>query len=96
MKLREKLSDLEHKQWQHWTNYFLRHHHYSNFRKRWKNQCSIPYSNLSEKEKDSDRIYADKVIKIVSNKLRYVLSRHSVMRGSTKRTPKEIINEVFS
>lgn len=95
MNLRERLADLEHRQWQHWTSYFLRFYHYSNFRKRWKKQCSILYSNLTEKEKESDRVYADKVIKLVSNKLRYILSRHSVMRGSTKKTPKEIITEVF-
>ena len=73
MKLRERLSDLEHQQWQHWTSYFLRFHHYSNFRKRWKRQLKQDYENLTEKEKEADRIYADKVIKLVSNKLRYVL-----------------------
>ena len=62
--LREKLAELEHRQWQHWTSYFLRHHHYINFRKRWKKQLKQNYKDLSEKEKEADRIWADRVLKL--------------------------------
>jgi len=66
--LTEKLADLEHQQWAHWTKYFL-----SNFDKpnveRWSAQIKIPYKMLSEKEKESDRKWARKVLKIVSEYL---------------------------
>ena len=58
----EDLADLEHQQWIHWTKYFLRHHHYKNFRKRWKKQIETPYNKLSEKEKEPDRVWAKKVL----------------------------------
>jgi len=70
--LTEKLAELEHIQWSNWTEYFL-----NNFvdkdtgvinldlAVRWKRQCATKYSELTEKEKDSDRIWADKVIKLI-------------------------------
>lgn len=59
--LREKLADLEHQQWSHWTRYCLANLTPENI-ERWKRQCETPYSELSEKEKDSDREWADKAI----------------------------------
>jgi len=66
--LLETLADLEHKQWIHWTKYFLRHHHYKNFRKRWKKQTETSYLELSEKEKEPDRVWAKKVIQVIKGK----------------------------
>lgn len=62
--LREKLSALEHDQWAHWTQYMLDNLTDENIA-RWKKQCKTEYKNLSEKEKDSDREWADKVIDLL-------------------------------
>lgn len=62
--LKEKLADLEHQQWAHWTIYMLDNLTKENL-KRWGEQVATPYSELSEKEKDSDRIWADKVLRII-------------------------------
>lgn len=60
----EELADLEHQQWAHWTKYLL-----SNFNKenveRWSALIKIPYNMLSEKEKESDREWARKVLEII-------------------------------
>ena len=60
----EKLADLEHKQWGHWTQYFLESYNEDN-RKRWNRQAHTAYRNLSEKEKESDRVWARKVLNIL-------------------------------
>jgi hypothetical protein len=62
---RERLAELEHDQWSHWTEYMLNNLTPENI-KRWRNQIKTPYSRLTEKEKASDRVWADKVIKIVN------------------------------
>jgi len=59
----EELADLEHKQWAHWTRYMLRNLTPENIA-RWEVQIETPYSELSEKEKESDREWARKVLKI--------------------------------
>jgi hypothetical protein len=59
--LREELAALEHEQWAHWTKYMLDNLTEENIA-RWRKQIDTPYSELSEKEKDSDRVWADKVI----------------------------------
>ena len=59
--LREKLADLEHEQWRHWTIYFLRNLKQENF-DRWARQSKTTYSELPEIEKQSDREWADKVL----------------------------------
>lgn len=67
IKLREELSKLEHEQWTHWTKYFLENlENYDNV-VRWEKQSKMPYEKLSEKEKDSDRIWADKVIDLIKD-----------------------------
>ncbi len=59
--LREELADLEHRQWAHWTRYMLGNLTPENI-ERWKRQTETPYNDLSEKEKDSDREWADEVM----------------------------------
>lgn len=61
----EELAELEHKQWSHWTKYMLNDLIEENI-KRWEKQTKINYKDLSEKEKDSDREWAQKVLKIVN------------------------------
>ena len=57
---RETLAALEHEQWSHWTKYMLANMTKENIAK-WKKQIDTPYEKLTEKEKDSDREWADKV-----------------------------------
>lgn len=65
-KLLESLSDQEHKQWAKWTRYFIDNYNSKNVIK-WEKQIATPYSDLSEKEKNSDREWAQKVLKIVGH-----------------------------
>ena len=60
----EALAALEHDQWAHWTKYMLDHLTPENII-RWKKQIDTPYEDLSEKEKDSDREWARKAMKIL-------------------------------
>jgi len=62
--LLEKLAELEHKQWSHWVMYMLKNLTKENV-DRWKRQLGYTYSELSEKEKESDREWARKVLKII-------------------------------
>ncbi len=67
-KTREKLADLEHEQWCEWSKDIAENEKISKERNgRW-NKLWIPYQELSETEKESDRKYADKVIDIVYGK----------------------------
>ena len=59
--LRERLADVEHEQWAHWTKYMLDNLTEKNIA-RWRTQIATPYSELTEKEKDSDREWADRVL----------------------------------
>lgn len=71
----EKLSDLEHDQWAHWTRYMLdtiaKELGVSiedlECVKRWRRQISTPYEELSEKEKESDRNWARKVLAVLDS-----------------------------
>jgi len=72
--LREELAELEHEQWAHWTRYMLDNLTHQN-KIRWAVQLATPYSQLSEKEKDSDRIWADKVLEIFKEKIQNVQRR---------------------
>jgi hypothetical protein len=61
--LREKLAELEHKQWAHWYRYMVANLTPEN-RKRWDGQAATPYALLTEVEKNCDREWADKVLEI--------------------------------
>lgn len=63
IKIIEELAELEHQQWAHWTRYMLDNLTFENM-SRWRQQIDIPYSKLTEKEKDSDRGWARKAAKI--------------------------------
>ena len=63
--LREKIASLEHGQWAHWTEYILSHLTPENIQ-RWKHQLLTSYEFLTEREKDSDRVWADKVLSILA------------------------------
>ena len=62
----EKLAALEHEQWAHWTRYMLDNLTSENIQ-RWRRQIETPYEDLSEKEKESDRVWARKVMELMQN-----------------------------
>lgn len=66
----EELAKLEHEQWAHWQAYLFSKSEWTKngylipkeLCKRWKRQIDTPYEKLSEKEKESDREWARKVM----------------------------------
>ena len=62
----ETLAALEHKQWAHWTRHMLDNLTEENIA-RWRRQLDADYQDLSEKEKASDRKWAQKAIKVVDS-----------------------------
>lgn len=75
--LREALAAESHKIWASWMEYLFKVcpinengeaviSAYSV--ERWHRQIATPYSELSEKEKDSDREQADKILKVISER----------------------------
>ncbi|MHA1167238.1 MAG: hypothetical protein ACTSRU_05410 [Candidatus Hodarchaeales archaeon] len=56
----EQLADLEHKQWMEWSK-DIAHEVSESRRERWK-KLWVPYSELNEEMKDSDREYARRVL----------------------------------
>jgi hypothetical protein len=60
----EQLAELEHEQWAHWTRYMLDNLTEENIA-RWRRQIDTPYEELSEKEKESDRKWARKVLGVL-------------------------------
>ena len=80
--LLEDLAELEHQQWAHWTKYMLdrleqleseqdSHDPYKvlHQKENWRRQIATPYSELTEKEKDSDRSWASKSLEITAKRL---------------------------
>ena len=63
--LREELAALEHEQWAHWTRYLLTNITPENIA-RWNSQCQREYGALTEREKGTDRKWADKVMEILA------------------------------
>ena len=62
---REQLAELEHQQWVDWSKTIAHNENLSPERlKRWQ-KLWVPYSELTEDQKDQDRVWANKVIKIV-------------------------------
>lgn len=61
----EQLADLEHRQWIEWTKYMLKNTNQSNIEK-WKLLTKTKYKDLTEKQKWSDRRWANKTIQLIS------------------------------
>jgi ADP-ribose pyrophosphatase len=55
---------LEHEQWAAWTRHFLSNQTPENL-ERWKRQLAATYEELSESEKEVDRIWAKKVVSLL-------------------------------
>jgi len=75
-RLVELLADLEHQQWEFWSKAIASHLTTSgNIEEalqkkveRWKTLW-VPYTQLSEKEKDSDRVWAEKVLQAIESEV---------------------------
>jgi len=66
-KLIEELAELEHEQWMKWAKDILKSEDISEDRaKRWKDESFKSYKDLSEEQKEMDREWAKKVLKIVN------------------------------
>ncbi len=72
--LREKLAEVQHAIWTHWMIYLFRvsiQNEDGSYTipadkvKHWMRQIHTPYSELSEREKESDREQADKVLAVL-------------------------------
>jgi len=67
--MREKIAELEHEQWISWSKYLASNYKLpSNLLDKWSVNW-ITYSKLSEEMKDKDRVWADKVLNIVKDKI---------------------------
>lgn len=67
--LLEKLADLEHQQWMEWASTLMRYESLTKDRvDRW-NTLMIPYSKLSESQKEHDRKWARKIIPIIADEV---------------------------
>ena len=73
--LREQLAALAHAQWSGWMVYLFGLSHSSGdgtitlpaaLVARWQGQMATPYAELTEREKDSDRVEADRILTIIS------------------------------
>jgi len=83
--LREALSDVQHEIWSSWMRWMFDQGRYGisgtwsmpvTLVERWKRQMNTPYSELTEKEKDSDREQADKTLEVI-NGAKYGRPGHS-------------------
>lgn len=88
-KLKEELAELEHVQWACWTSYFLDNLTEENML-RWRRQIKTPYVDLTEKEKDSDREWAERVMEILDNDINNKMEDELI-----KYTADKIIREIF-
>ena len=75
--MREKLASLQHDIWSHWMKYLFSCCEKTNSGNYlipkdkvnyWGRQMKLKYNKLAEKEKDSDRHQADKIIKLLIQK----------------------------
>jgi len=65
--LLERLAALEHEQWAAWTQHFLSNQTPENL-ERWKRQMAATYEELSESEREADRVWARKVLALLNKR----------------------------
>lgn len=88
----EELSDLEHEQWMSWTKYLNANHKIPiELLKKWEKNWK-PYSKLDEKIKDSDRIWARKVVKLIDDKIERLEKMYKTL-DNMQRAATKIIKE---
>ena len=61
------MASLEHEQWSHWASYLIKSGYITDETKvaQWSRQINTPYEDLCEAEKELDRKWADKVLKVL-------------------------------
>ncbi len=63
--IREQLAELMHNQWMEWSKEIDHTEDLDPARRnRWK-KLWVPYAQLTEMQKDQDRVYADRIIEVV-------------------------------
>lgn len=66
-KIIEKLAELEHIKWMEWARHLLSEEEISTMRvQRWARNF-VPYAELSETEKEKDRVLARRVMRILQD-----------------------------
>lgn len=63
VEFKERLADLEHEQWMKWAGTVMPEVS-SGRQARWQ-EYMVPYEELTEKVKDYDRKWADKILKLI-------------------------------
>lgn len=83
-RLREKVSDLIHKEWWLWAATLLKSEPTisEERKKRWQEECFKDYEHISEEMKDLDRMFADKFIQLTDNSVsdRYLNTSEAIKR----------------
>ncbi len=64
----EALAEIEHEQWCLWAEHMLANATSANVR-RWRRQIATPFAQLSEADKEKDRVFARKVLEAVAKHL---------------------------
>lgn len=64
----EALAEIEHEQWATWARHTLAGTSAAD-KRRWRRQIATPYAELSEAEKEQDRIFARKALAAVAGHL---------------------------
>jgi len=73
--MKEKLAELEHIQWSSWAKDIIEFYEENGLKelekrfRKWKKQIKTRYNDLSEKEKDLDRIWANKIIELIKKEI---------------------------
>jgi hypothetical protein len=69
--LLENLSDLEHQQWSHMMKFFLGLDVQTISKNvlKWNNQANTDYKDLSEEDKEKDRVFARKVVELIAQEI---------------------------
>ena len=106
--LLEELSELEHQQWAGWTKYMLDRleqlemeedandsHKVQRQQENWRRQIATPYSELTEKEKDSDRSWASKSLEITAKQIDTILEELESRANFYYTTSTDLANKAY-
>lgn len=82
--IRERIAAIQHEQWSGWMKYLFskckRQELTSEipkvWRDRWERQIDTPYSQLTDKEQESDRVEADKLLQLIKSVCEEVLGEN--------------------
>ena len=96
--LREALAAVSHEIWIHWMEYLmpkaLKGAYDPETLARWQRQMATPYPELSEKEKESDRHQADKIMEAVKNLSGWRFCQFTVRKAEPQVFPPEYYEDI--